>query len=126
LYLRDLNTGEEKKIYSYDRHVEVLWSPKGGRLVINDYGGSNYANCIIFIFDPAWDIIDIEQLVRQNLYSNKSIFTNEHVYIVGIEWTREDVVKIKFYGYGSVNPEGFTLWYKYYITGQLKRLSMHP
>src|SRR6266487_4669503 len=51
LYLRDLKNGSEKRIYVYGRHVKVLWSPRGNRLMISDYGGSDYANCVIFFFD---------------------------------------------------------------------------
>lgn len=115
LYLRNLKTGEERKLYSYGRHVEVLWSPKGTRLLINDYKGSDYSIPIIFSSDGNGNPINIEEQLKKKLKNNPSIFGNHHVYVVGTDWDGENKIKVKIYGYGDVDPNGFTLWYEYTI-----------
>jgi len=122
LYLRDLRNGKEKKIYAYGRAVEALWSPTGNKLMINDYGGSNYANCIIFFFDIGRTSIDVQEQLWKKMRYNKSIFGNHHVYIVGKKWFSEKRVKIKIFGHGDVDPHGFTLWYQYLIGDSFKKL----
>jgi len=122
LYLRDLRTSKEKKIYAYGRKVEALWSPRGNRLMISDYGGSDYANCLIFFFDTERTSIDVQEQLRERMRHNKSIFGNHHVYIVGTEWFSEKRVKIKIFGHGNIDPHGFTLWYEYLIGDGFKKL----
>lgn len=122
LYIRDLKTGKEKKIYTYGRHIKTLWSPRGNRLMISDYGGSDYANCIIFFFDTARDPINVQEQLREKMKYNKSIFDNHHVYIVGTKWFSENRVKIKIFGHGNIDPNGFTLWYEYLIGDGFKKL----
>jgi hypothetical protein len=122
LYLRDLKTGKEKKIYAYGRHVKTLWSPKGTRLMISDYGGSDYANCIIFFFETARNPINVQEQLREKMRYNKSVFGNHHTYIVGTEWFSENKVKIKIFGHGDIDPHGFTLWYEYLIGDGFKKL----
>ena len=126
LYLRDLRTGKEKKIYTYGRKVEALWSPRGNRLMISDYGGCDYANCIIFLFDTARSPIDVQEQLREKMGYNKSIFGNHHPYIVGTEWFSEKRVKIKIFGHGNIDPHGFTLWYEYLIGDGFKKLGYVP
>ena len=126
LYLRNLKTGEKKKIYAYGRHVKTLWSPRGNRLMISDYGGSDYANCIIFFFDTARNPIDVQEQLREKMRGNKSIFGNHHAYIVGTKWFSENRVKIKIFGHGDIDPNGFTLWYEYRIGDGFKKLGYSP
>jgi hypothetical protein len=115
LYLRNSRTGEEKKIYSYDRHVEVLWSPKGTRLLINDYRGSDYSVPVILSLNGNENPVDIQEQLNKEMKNNRSIFGNHHVYVIGTDWMGENKLKIEIYGYGDVDPNGFTLWYEYTI-----------
>ncbi len=126
LFLQNSKTGKKEKIYSYDRYVEVLWSPNGRRMIINDYGGSDYAFPIIFSFDGNIESINVEDKVRRELADNRSIIGNHHVFIIGTEWLGEDKVKIKIYGYGDVDPKGFTLWYEYQISDKFKFIKKGP
>lgn len=124
LYLQNLKTGKQKKIYSYDRYIEILWSPKGSKLLINDHGGSDYSFPIIFLINDNKQPIDVGKQIKENMAmaSNQSISGNHHVYIVGTKWLDENRVKIKIYGYGDVDPRGFTLWYEYSIQNGFKSI----
>lgn len=115
LFLKDVIAKTEEKLLSYSRFAEVAWSPSGNALIINDHGGSDYTNCIVFLFGKEKKIIKLKEFLRQKIGDNKSIFKNHHVYIEGMKWLSENKVKIKISGYGNVDPEGFILWYEYTI-----------
>lgn len=115
LYLRKVETDEQTRIYSYNRHVEVLWSPKSGRLLVNDFGGSDFSIPRIFSVHHPAKPLDLREQLKQKMRNHRSIFDNHHVYIVGTEWLSEDKLKIKIYGYGDIDPDGFVLWFEYLI-----------
>ena len=115
LFLVDTKNRNHEKLYEYGRYVDVLWSTDGDGLIINDFGGSDYSNTIIFLFGDTKKRIDIKDELRQRMKDNKSIFGNHHVYIEGVKWLSKNRIKIKISGYGDVDPDGFTLWYEYTI-----------
>ncbi len=121
LYLQNPKTGEHKEIYSYGRYVEVLWSPGGGKLLINDYAGSDYSLPVIFLTDSD-KTVNIAEEIRKKLGNSRSISGNHHVYITGTEWLTENSLKIRICGYGDIDPEGFTYWYEYIIGNGFGRL----
>src|SRR4030067_2972410 len=98
LYLKDLKNKTDEKILSYNRYVDVLWSPKGTGLIVNDHGGSDYANSIIFLLNGVKNSIDLKGVLRQKMSENKSIFRNHHVYIESVEWLDEKRVKVRISG----------------------------
>jgi len=120
--LKDLKNKTNEKLFSYNRYVDVLWSPKGTGLIVNDHGGSDYANSIIFLFNGVRKSIDLKATLLKTMSENKSIFGNHHVYIEGVEWLDENRVKVKISGYGDIDPNGFTLWYEYTIGDGFKRI----
>ncbi len=115
LFLKENKKEKDIELYSYKRYVEILWSPIGNSLIINDHGGSDYTNSIIFILDGERKMIDIGKELKKKLGDNKSIFGNHHVYIEGIKWIDENKLKVKIYGYGDIDPDGFALLYEYTI-----------
>ena len=88
---------------------------KAYRFIINDYGGSDYSEPIIFIANNPDRAIYVRKQLQEQMGNNASIFGNHHVYIVGAEWLSDKSIKIKIYGYGDVDPNGFTLWYEYIL-----------
>src|SRR5882762_6847684 len=49
LYLEDVWKKSER-LLAYGRHASALWCGHGQGLLINDYGGSDYSNCLLFLF----------------------------------------------------------------------------
>ena len=122
LFLKDLKNNTNEKLFFYNRYVDVLWSPKGTGLIVNDHGGSDYANSIIFLLNGVKKSVDLKATLRQKISENKSIFGNHHVYIEGMEWVDENRVKVKISGYGDIDPNGFEIWYEYTIGNGFKRI----
>jgi hypothetical protein len=116
LRLQDLGNGNrsEQIIYAYGRSVEVMWSPQGNKLVINDHGGSDYSNCVVFDVNTH-KYIDIEKELQQQQRYNQSLWKNHHVYISCIAWLSESTLSVKVHGYGDVDPNGFAARYEYTI-----------
>ena len=122
LYLLDLETTKIEKIRSYGRNVEVLWSPKGSALLLSDHRGSDFTDTIIYMLNGKKRQIDMERELRRQMGDNQSIFNNHHVYVTGVGWLGEDKVEIKIWGYGDIDPRGFTLRYEFTIGDGFKKL----
>lgn len=126
LFLRYIKTKQEEKLFSYGRYVEVLWSPAGNGLIINDHGGSDFSNCIVFLFNDKKKLMNVKEQLKLKMGDNKSIFRNHHVYIEGMKWISEQKLEIRITGYGDVDPDGFTEWYEYIIADGFKFLRRNP
>lgn len=122
LYLQDRETDKQEKIYVYDRYVEVLWSPGGGTLLVNDYAGSDCAIPIIILMDNHREIVNLKEQLRQQIGEEQSIFENHHVYMIGTEWLQEDRLKVQISGYGDADPDGFVYWFEFLIGKGFTRL----
>jgi hypothetical protein len=125
LFIKNVQTNKVRKLYKYNRFVTILWSRDEKNLAVIDYGGSDFANCLIFpltsqLNKPIKPISIFDEL-KQQMPTNKTIFKqvddpdhlNHHVYITCNKWLNTNTVLIKIYGYGDFDPNGFTLWYKY-------------
>jgi hypothetical protein len=114
LVVRNVKTTKEEFRLPYKRYVEVLWSPDGSHLLINDHGGSDYSDCMIISFRDTDKRVDVSELLRRGT-ENLSVTQNHHVFIEGVEWLGNDRVMVKVYGYGDIDPDGFTQSYIYEI-----------
>ena len=114
LVVRNVETTKEEFRLPYKRYVEVLWSPDGTHLLINDHGGSDYSDCMIISFRDADKRIDVSELLRRGA-GNRSITKNHHVFIEGVKWFGNNRVMVKVHGYGAIDPNGFTQSYIYEI-----------
>jgi hypothetical protein len=122
LYLKDLRNNTNENLFSYSRYVDVLWSPQGTGLIVNDHGGSDYSNSMIYLLNGVKGSIDLKAVLHQKMGENKSIFRNHHVYIEIVEWLDENRVKVNISGYGDIDPNGFELWYEYTIGNGFRRI----
>src|SRR5271154_5578188 len=59
LDLVDMRTGKSTPLYKYQRWVRVLWSASSKAVIVNDYGGSDYSLCILFLLSPGLKKIDL-------------------------------------------------------------------
>jgi hypothetical protein len=124
LMLRNLETGTVRLLYSYPRHVSVLWSPNGQKLAVNDYAGSNFSKSLIFFVDQRGSAVDVRAKLFEFLKdagARRAVSGNDHVYVVVLGWRGNDAVKVRVRGYGNVDPKGFTQFYWYTLGGSLQR-----
>jgi hypothetical protein len=119
LTLIDTKNGSATKIYSYGRHVDVLWSPTSRAFVVNDYEGSDAAHPVLFTAPWTDQPIDLREKLVSFLRSGrgaKSVLDNHHVYFSAQRWLNGSEILCTVTGYGDVDPKGFTAQYVYKIS----------
>ena len=125
VFLEDRQLGTRRKLFSYERHIDLLWNPDSKSFSLTDYGGSDYSRCNIVSVDQTVPTIQVwdELLKALTERERKSLLENHHVYIAAVQWIGASTLKVKVWGYGDVNPSGFTRFYGYDTKGRIKRLN---
>jgi hypothetical protein len=122
LLLKDAKTQEQTTLLLYNRWVGALWSPSGSALIINDHGESDQADAYVFTFDPSTHRVGMLDQFRRDFPGNPSLFQNDHVYIEATAWIAENKIRVKVYGHGEVDLNGFTNFYEYTLGDHIRRL----
>lgn len=104
LILEDPTSKKKWSIYEFDRHVEVLWSPSGDKLIINDHGASNRSDCVIYDVKNH-ETVSIWNIVKSGA-NEKQVLSNHHAYISCSRWLTDDRVEVMLSAYGDANPDG--------------------
>lgn len=116
LSLIDTKTRSAIKIYSYGRHVDVLWSPSSDALVINDYEGSDVSHPVLFVAPWKGQPVDLSEKLIEFFRVHgepKSATKNHHMYFSAQRWLSHDEILCRIDSYGQVDPNGFTSNYIY-------------
>ncbi len=124
LLLKNLKTGGVHSLCNYKRHVTALWSPDGQKLVVNDSAGSDFSKSLIFFVDQSGPPVDIGAKLLQSLKDpadRRSVSGNHHVYVAVTNWQGNQAVKLRVWGYGDVDPKGFSRLYLYTLDGSFRR-----
>ena len=118
LTLVDTKDNSATKVYSYSRHVEVLWSPTSDAFVVNDYEGSDISRPVLFTAPWTGQPVDLREKLIDFLRSGrgaKSVLENHHVYFSVRRWLHANEILCRLTGYGDADPKGFTSDYVYKI-----------
>jgi hypothetical protein len=104
LMLEDTVLKKKWLVYKYDRHIDVLWSPQGDKLIINDHALSNQSDCVLYDVNKGkavsvWKIIE-------RIKNEKTVLSNHHAYISCSQWLTDDRVEVVLSAYGDLNPDG--------------------
>ncbi len=130
--LKILSTGTN----SYERFVEVLWSPNSQMFVVNDWFGSDIANAYLYRVDDLAHPVDIAQSIAQsssNKLDRDSIANGVHIYQFVSKWIDPYTVEIRIVGDYTSKPNyrgrllGFTVYYLWDVrTNSIKRVKQVP
>jgi len=123
--LEDRVLKTRRKLFDYDRHIDLLWNPDNTSFALTDYEESDYSRCSIIFIDQTLPTIRVwDKLVKAlTPTERKSLLENHHVYIAAMQWIGTGALKVKVWGYGEVDPSGFTRFYSYDRDGRVKRLN---
>jgi hypothetical protein len=116
LTLIDTKNGSATKIYSYGRHLDVLWSPTSSAFVVNDYEGSDVSHPVLFATPWTRRPVDLREKLMDFLRSRgkaTSAEENHHVYFSALRWLSGNEILCQVTGYGDVDPKGFAKHYVY-------------
>jgi hypothetical protein len=123
--LEDRVLKTKRKLFDYDRHIDLLWNPDSKSFAVTDYEESDYSRCSIIFTDRTHPTIRVRDKLANALkgIERETLLANHHVYIAAVEWTGAGALKVKVWGYGELNPSGFTSFYRYDRDGGVKRLN---
>ena len=123
VFLDDRRLKTRRKLFDYGRHIELLWNPDSKSFVLNDYAGSDYSECRIISVDEKVQPINVwDRIVKDATNKEqRSLLENHHVYIAAKQWISSKTLKVKVWGYGEVDHDGFTRYYLYEMRGGIRR-----
>jgi len=92
------------------------WNPGSTLFAVTDYSESNFSNCRIFSANEKITTISVlDQLFRTLSESERETLrrlqSNQHFYVGASTWTSPKELKVKVWGHGSADPNGFTRYY---------------
>lgn len=117
LLLVFIKTKQQVRLYPYNRHVDVSWAPDSRHLFINDFAGSDNADCIIYNVLTK-KLVSVASILHKNKFANSLMNDNGHVYVTCSNWIANKGVDVQISGYGTYSPNGFSDAYKYIFGGE--------
>lgn len=120
LYLLHSKSQTRVLLLGYPRWVGTLWSPKGNAVAVNDHAESDNSDCYVFLLSKPIKKMSIRRILHKEFPGDPTLFFNDHVYLDAVEWISADRLKIKAYGHGPQNPNGFVEFYEYRLGGRIK------
>ena len=118
LTLETKGEATSRKFHSYDRSVDVLWSPNSDGFVVNDHEGSDSARPLLFALPWKGEQTDLLEELEKFLRKRNEgdlITGNHHVYLTVRRWLSKDELLCKLWGYGEASRNGFAKYYVYTI-----------
>lgn len=109
LVLFDTKSGSKTKIHSYDRHVDILWSPRSDAFVINDYEDSDSARPILYSLpwdDKKTDLLETLVVFLRGRQEENLVLKNDHVYFSVRRWINSHELLCRLEAYGEESPTG--------------------
>jgi hypothetical protein len=107
LIIRKKLSKSTKVVLYYDRHIDASWAPNSKIFFVNNYGGSNTADCELINPNSLNRVSVSRALTKDNgalLHRND----DSHLYITCLSWIASDGVLVSAIGYdgprsGSIN-----------------------
>jgi hypothetical protein len=126
LVLLDTKNGSKTTIQSYERGVDVLWSPQSDAFVVNDHEGSDSTRPLLYSLPWTGNKTDLLGKLTDFLrtrHQEQLVLGNDHVYFSVRRWisARELLGRLEAYGEANPHGSGFNGYYVYTV-GQGFRL----
>ena len=93
-------TAAARRIYEFQRHVEVLWSPNSKLIAINDWAVSTEAPASVLRVQPDGAVAEIVSFTDRlrKVAASKDLAALDHVSITALKWSRDSkslIVRVK-------------------------------
>ena len=120
IVLLDTKNGTKTTIQSYERGVDVFWSPQSDAFVINDHEGSDSTRPFLYSLPWTGSKIDLLEKLTDFLRTRKEekvVLGNDHVYFSAKRWmdAHELLGRLEAYGEASPHGAGFNGYYVYTV-----------
>jgi hypothetical protein len=123
VFLEDRYLKTRRKLFTYERHIVVLWKADSKLFAVTNYVGSNSSRCTIISVDRKAKPIEVTAVLSHQLAeaSRKRLqnqLNNHHVYVEAVVWDGPTSLQVKMSGYGDEDPAGFTEFYEVLLPGR--------
>jgi hypothetical protein len=113
LFFKNLKTDKQHHLLTFNRHVDMLWSPDGNAFAITDWGGSDYSEVLVYSTVRLNKPINLQDVLKKSFGSLPEVQKNHHVYFEALDWSEPWLLRFKVHGYGDYSPGGFDILFKY-------------
>jgi hypothetical protein len=120
LVLRNVQSGESRTLYTYDRDASVIWSPDSRWIAINDYAGSDYTNNVVVSIDRDTPPIDLKQRLLQSKPKQR-ILESDHLYLSASEWKSQSEIQLVVWGHDSGRKIAFCRCFLMSLGGSIRQ-----
>lgn len=120
LVLRNVQSGESRTLYTYDRDASVIWSPDSRWIAINDYAGSDYTNNVVVSIDQGTPSIDLKQRLLQ-AKPKQRILESDHLYLSASEWKSQSEIQLLAWGHDSGRKKAFCRCFVVSLGGSIRQ-----
>jgi hypothetical protein len=120
LVLRNVQSGESRRLYTYDRDASVIWSPDSRWIVINDYAGSDYTNNVVVSIDQGTPSIDLKQRLLESKPKQR-ILESDHLYLAASEWKSQSEIQLVAWGHDSGRKKAFCRCFLVSLGGSIRQ-----
>jgi len=110
LFLLDTVSRHKTLLITYERGVNVLWSPSSKALIINVFDVADDSESILFVLSPQFKRVDLGQGLMKVSLSNSERYKLSHAYPVfkyATGWLGPDTLLFKVQGFGEAGPGGY-------------------
>jgi len=117
VFLEDRFLKTRRKLFTYDRHIVLLWKSDSKLFAVTDYVGSDTSRCSIVSVDEKVLPIQVLEVLSRQLAEDtwkqlESHLRNQHASVEASVWDGPMSLKVKISGYGNADPAGFVGFYE--------------
>ncbi len=113
LIFKNLKSAKSRHLLTFNRHIDVLWSPDGNAFALTDWGGSDYSEVLIYSSARIGKSVNLRHVLKKTLGLLPEVQKNHHVYFEALDWSEPWWLRFKIHGYGDYSPAGFDKFFKY-------------
>ena len=126
IFLRDRKLASRRKIFEYERHVQILLNPNGESFALSDYAGSNVAVCSVIGVHENVKALSILDDVLKTVPANErvAIQRNDHLYVAAVAWIDAQTLRVAIWGHDSERRKGFSRFYRYDVADGTARVEV--
>jgi len=120
--LIDRRTGRSCWALTFERSVDVLWSPTGRALAVTDWAGSNLADLVVILPADACRRVSLPEELASSLGEAALPKEPNHIYFEAKRWRSADVLEFRVWGDVGVNSrQEFDQTFEYTLDGKVRR-----
>jgi hypothetical protein len=112
LFASRTRAGREVKVLTFDRHIDVVWSPEGHHLAITDYAASS--DSLVYVVDlETGNVVNVEDEMRRTLKSSPPVYANGHRYFRAIDWAPPLRLRFEVRAYDALPDRDVRVFFTY-------------